>query len=124
MILEWLFRIFWRLKKLDNPNYNPFEADTLIKETPWFDIRKCEEPYLFTNDHLILWWKTKDIFSKTGKEINYFDITRSYKEKWYTIMENPIDSRSVPKRDHTHIMKMKELNLYDMKQTIAKLFSS
>ena len=101
--------LFWRIEKLHNPEYNPFNSKTLIKEV-WenYELRACEKPYIGASEHLILWdtgrervLEMQESIRRRSKE----ELINAYKKSGYTIVENAYENKSVPKWEHTHIMK-------------------
>ena len=112
--------MFGRLEKLHNPKYNPFNSDTLVKIVgECYELRKCEEPYIGAEDHLILRDTNRELVLELQESIKRRDkeqLIKRYKRLGYTIIENAEEDKSVPRWEHTHIIKptrfisFKELN--------------
>lgn len=70
----------------------------LIELWQSYYISKCEYPYKWTSEHLILWE------TKTWLEI--MDKIKHYSANWYIVQKNPPDRSSVI-IPHFHLYKLK-----------------
>ena len=119
--------MFGRLKKLDNPDYNPFNNKATLKEKimEYYELRECEEPYIWAKEHFILRDTNKEVsleFQESIKRRVREQTLNRYKKLGYTIIDNAYSDKSVPKWEHTHIIKPKHFRtIQDINNWALKL---
>ena len=103
-----MLKILWRANKLNNPKYNPFENEaTLINKYTNYELRECEHPYDYTLRHLILRDTNRKLmfpFQEDLKRKEKESIVTEYRNLGYTAVENSQNDKSIPERDHTHLI--------------------
>lgn len=109
---EKVYKVLWRSSKLDNPNYNPRDnKKTLVKDYLNYTLMECEEPYDYTETHLILRDKGRDFLKVTNipqyniKLREKESILKEYKKLGYAVVENPENHKSVLEWEHIHLLR-------------------
>jgi hypothetical protein len=95
MIIIWRTTEYIRPKDKLDYDYILKNNHILIKSKNYILITN-KYPYDNTEEHLVLWYKTKNP--------NY-KILNKYRKLWYYIFQNPLKEMSIPELEHIHILK-------------------